>query len=370
MSGPSIFEQVKDTGQLLAQGGPGVCNISITNVCNARCDFCNYAYDKPFVTDKRFVDFDELCEAIDILYERGVRYLTFSGGEPFLHPRLRDMVEYSVKKHMRPSVVTNGYMLIPKMLEELKKCGLKTLFISIDAATAEAHEANRGLPGVCERIKEANVELKRMGLKTVASVCVSKLIKDYGELVKFLEYLGFETVTFAYPKRALGSSSLVFSEVSSLVDFTPQELTTALGEIKKVKRHLGVLNPEESLSEMIRHVRKEEQMFPCYGGYRYFFLDSKLDVYRCDYLATKLGTIQEFRTAPFIRDNCTACMSTCYRDSSVLLHFAVSIGDAVGHLKKGQVGSAAKDIFTRSNVRSVKALIGEWGTLQKLAKRV
>ncbi len=368
MSVSSALRVVKDVGQYLAQGGPGLCNISITNVCNARCDFCNYAYDKPFVTEKRTVDYAALCEALDILYVRGIRYLTFSGGEPFLHPRLVDLVAYAGKKGMRPSVVTNGFLLLPAMLRQLKESGLKTLFISIDAATAQEHEDNRGLPGVCRRIKEAHVELKRMGLKTVASVTISKLIRDYGDLVRFLEELGFEAVTFSYPKRALGSSSLVFSEVSSLVDFTPQELTAALGEVKKVRGRFRVLNPAESLAEMMRFLRREKQDFPCYGGYKYFFLDTKLDVYRCDYLPTKLGTIQEFRTAPFIRDNCTMCMSTCYRDSGVMLHFAVSLGDALGHLKQGRMLAAARDLFTGPNARSLGSVLGGLGTLRNFVR--
>jgi MoaA/NifB/PqqE/SkfB family radical SAM enzyme len=345
-----------------------VCNISITNVCNARCDFCNYAYDKPFVTEKRTMDFSALCEAIDILYDRGVRYITFSGGEPFLHPRLNDIVAYTVKKGIRPSVITNGYLLTPAAVRQLKQSGLKTLFMSIDAATPREHEENRGLPGVCERIKEANRVLKELDIRTVASVTISKLIKDYNAMVLFLEELGFGTAVFSYPKRALHSSSLVFSS-SSLVDFTPQELTAALGEVAKLKSRFRVLNPAESISEMKRFVNNEEQLYPCFGGYRNFFLDTKFDVYRCDYLPTKMGTIQEFRTAPLIRDGCTECMSTCYRDSSVFLHFAVSIGDAMGHLKQGKLGAALGNIFTKGNARSIRALVNEWGTLRKFSSR-
>jgi MoaA/NifB/PqqE/SkfB family radical SAM enzyme len=363
-----MLHQIKDMAQLLARGGPAVCNISVTNVCNARCDFCNYAYDKPFVTDKRTIPYAALCDAMDILYDRGVRYLTFSGGEPFLHPRLKDLVAHAEGKSMRSSVITNGFLLSPRTIGELQQSGLKTMFISIDAATAKEHEDNRGLPGVCEKIKQANKELRRLGVKTVASVTVSKLIRNYTDLILFLEELGFETVTFSYPKKTLHSSSLVFSD-SSLVDFTSQELSAALEEIRKLKNRFGILNPGESLSEMLRFIGQEPQMFECYGGYKYFFLDSKLDVYRCDYLPTKLGSIQEFRTAPLIRDNCTACMSTCYRDSSVLLHFAVSIGDAVSHLKQGKFTRAAANLFTRSNARSVKALLTEWHTLRKLARR-
>ena len=47
-------------------------------------------------------------------------------------------------------------------------------------------------------------------------------IEDYEALPGFLESLGFDTVTFSYPKRAeLGTSSLVYSESSSLIDFSP-----------------------------------------------------------------------------------------------------------------------------------------------------
>lgn len=368
MSFRAGLHQIQDMAQLVAQGGPGVCNISVTNICNARCDFCNYAYDKPFVTEKRLVDFAAMCRALDILYDRGVRYLTFSGGEPFLHPRLQDMVAHAEQKGMRSSVVTNGFLLNPRTIEEMKQSGLKTMFISIDAATEKEHEENRGLPGVCARIQTANQELRRLGVRTVASVTISRLIRNYEDLIRFLDKLGFDTVTFSYPKKALHSSSLVYSD-SSLVDFTSQELAEHLEEIRRLKTRFAILNPAESLSEMQRFLRQEEQIFECYGGYRYFFLDSKFDVYRCDYLPTKLGSIEEFATAPLIRDNCTQCMSTCYRDSSVLLHFAVSIGDALGNARKGKLGRVFGNLFTRSNARSVKALVQEWSTLRKLAKR-
>jgi hypothetical protein len=78
----SLLQQVRDTLRLLPHGGPGVCNIAVTNVCNAKCDFCNYARDKNFVNERVWIDYDKLCQAIDILYDRGIRYLTFSGGEP------------------------------------------------------------------------------------------------------------------------------------------------------------------------------------------------------------------------------------------------------------------------------------------------
>ncbi|MDB4433471.1 radical SAM protein [bacterium] len=368
MKALDLVHQVADTVRLLPQGGPSCCNIAITNVCNARCDFCNYARDKDRVGARAWMGYEDLCQALDILRDRGIRYLTFTGGEPMLHPRLLEMVAYAAYRRMRPSIVTNGWYLVPEKIERLREAGLNTVFISIDAASREAHEANRGLRGVCERISLANDRFDELGAKSVASVTISRLIGDLEELIAFLRELGFSTVTFTYPKRWLGSSSMVFSETSPLIDFDDDDLAKKLEELLRLKRRFAILNPAESIAEMIRFLRGGEQRFPCYGGYKYFLLDWNLDVYRCDFWPTPMCSIGEFRNAELIRDGCTRCMSVCYRDSSVFYHSAISFGDALRFARRGRFPTAAAALLTRANLRSLRALFAEWGTLRRLAK--
>ena len=83
---------------------------------------------------------------------------------------------------------------------------------------------------------------------------------------------------------------------------------------------------------------------------------------------SKMCSIHDFGRVPFIRDNCTLCMSDCYRDSSVLLNFVVSLADGLTLLKRGETGKAFGTLFSRSALRSVKALLEEWGTLRKAVK--
>jgi len=124
------------------------------------------------------------------------------------------MIALSVKQGMGTALITNSWLL-PSKLDELVASGLKTIYISIDAADIEAHEANRGLRRLSARIREAMAKMHHLGLMPLAQVTMSKLIKDYGLLGPFLRGLGFEAVAFSYPQRTrLGSSSLAWSDTS------------------------------------------------------------------------------------------------------------------------------------------------------------
>jgi len=195
-----------DMLRLLRHGGPGICNIAITNSCNATCDFCNFAYNKGTVGPLRWIDVERFPDALDILHARGIRYLNIFGGEPLLHPGLTDLISSAVKRDMAPAVITNGWLL-PALLGKLAQAGLKTVYVSIDSARMTEHEANRGLRGLGDRIRSATAQMPKLGIAAVAQVTMSKLIKDYRALVPMLQSLGFDAVTFSYPQKAkLGSS--------------------------------------------------------------------------------------------------------------------------------------------------------------------
>jgi hypothetical protein len=213
--------------RLIRRGGPALCNIAVTNSCNAACDFCNFARGKVASHDLRWIDADQFGRALDILHKRGVRYVSFFGGETLLHPRLAEMIEMSVARDMGPAVITNGWLL-PMQLDRLVAAGLKTVYVSIDAPAMAVHEENRGLKGLGDRIRAATARMPSLGMTALAQVTMSKLIGDYRTLVPLLRDLGF-SVAFSYPQQArLGSSSLAWSSDSRLVAFRGQFNWTSL----------------------------------------------------------------------------------------------------------------------------------------------
>ena len=344
-------------GDLLDHGGPGYLQFAITNICNARCDFCGFAVDRFDPSRRRSVSLEEARDVIDIAVKNHIGYLLFVGGEPLAHRDLRAMVRYAAERGVHPMICTNGSLWTERNMRGFADDGLSSVIMSIDSHDVARHEQNRGLPEVCRKIRRANDVFAGLGVQTTASVTVSRLIDDYDKLPEFLQTLGFSSCTFSYPLTSLESSYLSFSD-SKLVSYSTEELIGVFEKIKAMKKRSGyaVINPAESLTEMQRHLRKEPERFGCLGGHKYFYLDWNLDLYRCHAWDKPMCNIYDFDESKLIRDGCTKCMIDCYRDPSVLQFVAISASDAWNNVKKGKLGAAAGNVFDRRNLISLRAV--------------
>ncbi|HEU0039970.1 MAG TPA: radical SAM protein [Verrucomicrobiae bacterium] len=343
--------------EVLDHGGPGYLQFAITNICNADCDFCGFARSKFDPKARRSVTLKEAQDSVDIAVKNHIGYLLFVGGEPMVHRELRAMTRYAAERGIHPMICTNGGLWTEDNMRGLADDGLSSVIMSIDAHDIGKHEKNRGLPDVCRKIKRANEFFHGAGIQTTASITASRLIDDYDKLPAFLETLGFTSCTFSYPLTSLASSYLSFSD-SGLVKYSKDELIELFEKIKRMKArsHFPVVNPTESLTEMQRHLRKEPEKFGCLGGHKYFYLDWKLDLYRCHYWETPMCNVYEWDESKLIRDGCTRCMIDCYRDPSVLQRVAINASDAWQATKKGHLLTAAKHVFDARNLTSLKAV--------------
>ncbi len=95
--------------------------------CNLACTYCN-EYDK----DSRPVPTAEMLCRIDKLGELGTSIITFSGGEPTLHPDLDLLIRRVRQQGAIATLITNGYFLVPDRIKRLNDAGLDYLQISID----------------------------------------------------------------------------------------------------------------------------------------------------------------------------------------------------------------------------------------------
>ncbi|MBV9039324.1 MAG: radical SAM protein, partial [Acidobacteriaceae bacterium] len=95
--------------------------------CNLACTYCN-EFDKHSPP----VPTDDMLRRLDKLAELGTSIITFSGGEPTLHPDLDQLIRRVRANGAIATLITNGYLLTPDRIKRLNKAGLDYLQISID----------------------------------------------------------------------------------------------------------------------------------------------------------------------------------------------------------------------------------------------
>src|SRR5579859_2643331 len=139
-------------GEVLNHGGPGYLQFAITNICNAKCDFCGFAVDRFDPRKRHSVTLQQARDVIDICVKNHIGYLLFVGGEPLVHRDLRAMTRYAAQRGIHPMICTNGSLWTDQNMRDLARDGLSSVIMSIDAHEVGKHEKNRGLPEVCRKI--------------------------------------------------------------------------------------------------------------------------------------------------------------------------------------------------------------------------
>jgi len=106
---------------------PIVAHVIPVRRCNIACAYCN-EYDKV----SQPVPTEVMLRRIDRLHELGTTIITFSGGEPLLHPDLDDLIRRIRGHGLIATLITNGYLLTTDRIQRLNRAGLDSLQISID----------------------------------------------------------------------------------------------------------------------------------------------------------------------------------------------------------------------------------------------
>jgi MoaA/NifB/PqqE/SkfB family radical SAM enzyme len=106
---------------------PLLAQIVVTRRCNLSCGYCN-EYDN-FSPP---VPYETLLARVDHLASLGTASMTFTGGEPLLHPDLDKLVRAARGHGMIVTMITNGFRLTRGWIERLNAADLQGMQISID----------------------------------------------------------------------------------------------------------------------------------------------------------------------------------------------------------------------------------------------
>jgi MoaA/NifB/PqqE/SkfB family radical SAM enzyme len=224
--------------------------------CNLRCQMCPIQFRNDGPADGRpaFMAFDLFQRMIDQI--PNLEHLHLQGlGEPMLHPKFFDMVEYAVSKRIRVTTNTNLTVLSPTRADRCVSSGLDRVHVSVDGATPETYASIR-IRGRLERVERNLGFLRKARTKAnsdkpdirLVLVIMKQNLEELPDIVRLAHGWGCSSVFVQHLCHDFHESSLPdtyrpmrdFVDVQSLIFDDPNRVAKYFGEANVLANQLGI----------------------------------------------------------------------------------------------------------------------------------
>ena len=260
-------QPVRTVWRVFAQKTPINAQLIITRRCNLSCGYC-FEYDN----ESAPVPLDTLKQRIDALHRLHVTSLTLLGGEPLMHPQLCDVVRHTARKCIT-TLITNGFLLTPGIVDDLNEAGLDHMQISVDSLMPTPDMfIQKSLKSLRRRL-EMLLERARFALHVTTVLC-PETVDGFDEFVGEIETVGIPV-----------SAGLVHDEDGRIaVQGQPyidawSDFHERGGRFASIERDYGAAL-----------LRGEEPEWHCRAGHRYLYVDEHGILQFC---ASQMGRIDK-----------------------------------------------------------------------------
>ena len=115
-------------------------DVYLTNACNLHCRYC-FNLDRE---DAPRIPLDDIRGILKSAYERHNRYVSITGGEPFLYKQIFDVLDYAHDLGYWITILSHGGLMDAARIARLSKYWRVRVRISLDGPTASTHDFLRG----------------------------------------------------------------------------------------------------------------------------------------------------------------------------------------------------------------------------------
>ncbi len=134
----------------------------VTRSCPLACKHCRAtACADPYPDE---LTTEECYKLIDNIVSFSNPILILTGGEPMLRADIYDIARYATDAGLRVVMAPCGTLIDDESARKILESGVQHISISIDGATAESHDAFRGVPGAFENSLKGLEAAKRAGI--------------------------------------------------------------------------------------------------------------------------------------------------------------------------------------------------------------
>ncbi len=235
---------------------PTYVQIEPVGQCNLRCQMCaiQFRQDGPPYGPPAFMPFEIFTRLLDQF--AGLRELHLQGlGEPMMHPRFFEMVEYATAKGVRVTTNSNLTLLNERRAVRCVTSGLACLHISLDGATSATYERIRKrahFERVVANIERLLAARERLGRATprlhLVMVIMRQNLHELPDLVRLAHRWSVEEVFVQHLCHDFGEASLPvqyrpmreFVQEQTLLEEDPARITRYFDEARQLARSLAI----------------------------------------------------------------------------------------------------------------------------------
>jgi cyclic pyranopterin phosphate synthase len=114
---------------------PRSVRISLTDRCDLACVYCRPSRNDGYL--ERRLDDEAWRAMVRALVHKGVRRVRITGGEPLLHPRVRELVAFVASLGVDDLALTTNATQLERLAGPLREAGLRRLTVSLDSLVPE-----------------------------------------------------------------------------------------------------------------------------------------------------------------------------------------------------------------------------------------
>lgn len=209
---------------LAAEETPFMVIWEITQACDLACHHCRASAEPEL--DPLSMSTAAGKRLLDQVRDFGERapLFVFTGGDPFKRPDLYELIEHSAKLGLVTAVSPSATPLLTReRLMRVRDAGARAISLSLDASTASAHDAFRGVEGSFARTIEGFHEARDLGLKVqINSTVTGSNLHDLVPMTRLAHSLEAMTwsVFFLVPTgRGVTEASLSPEQTESVLHY-------------------------------------------------------------------------------------------------------------------------------------------------------
>jgi MoaA/NifB/PqqE/SkfB family radical SAM enzyme len=259
-------------------------HLYVTRHCNLHCDYC-------FFRDPHKPDLPEadLLRVVDRMWDLGIRFLTFHGGEPTLRPDFLRIVKHAHDLGFFLYLNTNGTRLTAAYVDALGAAGVDLVNLSVDSVVDFAH-SHKDLAHSTEVLHRLIAGRARHGFEiTVNLVLTKKNLAVLRPTLEVMRELGIP-VSIGFIVKHLWSEA----QEPSRFFRTPEEqarLLTTLDELTALRRAgANLVEPAPYFQDLKRFVTGALE-WECLAGRDSIGVDTLGELKFCGTLPTEPITI-------------------------------------------------------------------------------